>query len=141
MVSQPSASARDGDRRECIGPVDPDSLNGAWFRAIACLRDTGEGVDADLSRRIAHELGDDQDDARNAALRVGALWRLLASRPRLRRIAVHRREEGGMIREETLVVAAELALAVPHDAPGLPEFDPGEFIAALRRLETARSGH
>jgi hypothetical protein len=141
MVSQPSASARDGDRRERIGPVDPDSLNGAWFCAIARLQDTGEGAAADLSRRIARELGDDQDNARNAALRVGALWRLLASRPRVRRIAVHRPEDGGMIREETLAVAAKLALAAPRDASRPPEFDPGEFIAALRSFATAASDH
>jgi hypothetical protein len=139
MASQPSASVRDDGRCERIGPVDPDSLNGAWFCAIACLKESGEGAAADLPQRITHALGDDRGDARNAALRVHALWRLLASRPRMRRIALHPREEGGMIREETLAVAAELDLAAYHDTPGPPEFDPDEFLGALRRLETAES--
>jgi hypothetical protein len=126
--------------------VHPDVLNGAWFHAIAYLLEARDGSEVSarsaaagagtLFQFVTGKLGDGEaGDTRSAALRVSTLWRLLASHPDVLSLALHRPEEGGMIREETIAVAAELDLVARHDMPDPPNFDPGEFIAALLRFQ------
>jgi hypothetical protein len=138
-----------------IGAVTPDVLRAALFYLADSLSGSNERqwqrsagdrlpdygrlgtteAECDLVACISQKLGGDREIPLWASVRVTALWRLLASRPELLRAAAYPPRDSGMLREDTIALAAELELVAPRGSAGPPEFDGDLFAAALGTSE------
>jgi hypothetical protein len=159
MGANDSTSGTSKSKGAAIGAVAPDVLRAALFYLATSLAGNTERrygrdyhrparqwparwarqgtteAEGDLVAFICGKIGGDREISRRASVRVTAMWRLFARRPDLLRMAAHPPSDGGMLRDETIALAAGLDLLVPPGSASPPRFDEDTFSAALATLE------